>query len=461
MTLAAVLLVGLSLGQSATPASAATNAQLLEAAKLGQAAAVKELLSAGAAVNAGDRRGFTALMWACVGGSTAVVRELIDNGAAVNGRASDGTTPLMLAATNGFLDITRALLLKGADVNAARGAVRARQLAAERGHAEVVALLEQAEGLAARLLRAAVEGNDTAVRQWLAAGAPIDATDERGATALLIAARNADLGMLQTLLARGADVGVRDATNQGIFAWAEASPSTAKYVVAFLSDHGASRDAPRRPVAAQPPQVKASLDALAVNLSRISSPSPRIRSVLQRATLALSQLQKLSVQWPAESPEDYRDNLSEEVKALEAALATPPAAGDRRSPAGAGSVEKVAAAIESIAEDLEVKLEHCNRSGGKLGGSVTVRVRTIQGSNEIRSWQVFYMPRVFEAAANASPDLFPQLSSPTEDTLVPGRYVMWVRDPASARIGERTVIKIGEGKKELTLDLPVPPPSPR
>ena len=208
-----------------------------------------------------------------------------------------------------------------------------------------------------------------------------------------------------------------------------------------------SRDAPRRTAAAQPPQVRASLDALAANLSRISSPSPRIRSVLRRATLALSQLQKLSAQWPAVSPEDYRDNLSGEVQALEAALTTNPSTADRRSPLGTSSVETIAATIESVAEDLEVKLEHCNRSGGKLGGSVTVRVRTIQGSNEIRSWQVFYMPRVFEAAANASPDLFPQLSSPTEDTLVPGRYVMWVRDPASARVGERTVSRSARGRR--------------
>ena len=42
------------------------------------------------------------------------------------------------------------------------------------------------------------------------------------------------------------------------------------------------------------------------------------------------------------------------------------------------------------------------------------------------------MPKVLEAAENASPDLFPQLSSPTEEALVPGRYVMWVRDPATA-----------------------------
>jgi hypothetical protein len=131
------------------------------------------------------------------------------------------------------------------------------------------------------------------------------------------------------------------------------------------------------------------------------------------------------------------------VKALEGALTT-------------GNVDALVATTDSVAEDLEVKLEHCNRSGGKLGGSVIVRVRTVKGSDEIASWQVFYMPRVFEAAPNASPDLFPQLSSPTEDTLVPGRYVMWARDPVSSRVGERTVVKVGEGKKELVLDLPVP-----
>ena len=173
-----------------------------------------------------------------------------------------------------------------------------------------------------------------------------------------------------------------------------------------------------------------------------------MREAQRRANNALSQLQALSASWPANSPDDYRDSLAGDVSALEAARQV-----RRRRHSGRDD--------QSVADDLEVKLEHCTKSGGKLGGSVIVRVRTLQGSDEIKSWQVFYLPRVFEAAANASPDLFPQLSSPTEETLVPGRYVMWVRDPTTARLGERTVVKVGEGRKELLLDLPVPAALPR
>jgi len=203
------------------------------------------------------------------------------------------------------------------------------------------------------------------------------------------------------------------------------------------------RQPPRRAAAAESPQVKTSLDALAALLARVPPASGPLRTAQRRATAALRQFQALSTKWPADSPGDYRDNLAGDVRALEAAL-------------GAGDVEMLAATTGSVADDLEVKLEHCNRSGGKLGGSVTVRVRTVTGGAEIARWQVFYLPRVFEVAPNASPDLFPQLSSPTEDTLVPGRYVMWARDPVSLRVGERTVVKVGEGRKELVLDLPVP-----
>jgi ankyrin repeat protein len=437
-----VVLLGLLVGQAATPAQTPA-AGLLESVKLGDLPRVRDLLSRGAAVDTVDRRGLTPLMWAAASGNTEIVKQLLEGGASVDRRSSDGSTALMLAAANGFTEIVRALVLRGADVSAARGGVRARQLALDRGHADVVALLEQAEALGRRLLQAATEGHDTVVRQVLALGAPVNMADERGATALMIAARNGDLGILQALLSRGADASVRDSQGRTVFEWAEPSPTTAKYVVAFLVDRGASKQPARLIAPPQAPQVKASLTTLATTLARVPPASAPVQTAQRRANAALSRLQALSVKWPAESPDDYRDNLARNIAALEAALKT-------------GDAATLAATVDAVADDLEDKLEHCVKSGGALGGSVVVRVRTLQGGMESRSWQVFYMPRIFEAASNATPDLFPRLSSPTEETLVPGRYVMWVRDPATARLGERTVVKVGEGKKELLLDLPVP-----
>jgi len=440
------VLVGLLLSQAPAPApahAAAAGADLIESAKNGDLARTRDLLKSGAAVNAVDRRGFTPLTWAAASGNLEMVRLLLESGAAVERRAKDGTTALMAASANGFIEIVRALLVRGSDVTAARGGLRARQLAIERGHSDVAALLEQAEALGTRMLQAAAEGNDTLVRQLLAQGAPGNQRDERGATALMIAARNGDLGMMQALLSRGADPSLTDNQGLNVFGWAEPSPTTAKYVAAFLTDKGISKQPPRPAAPSPSPQVKASLTTLAAVLARVPPASPSVRTAQRRANAALSQLQALSAKWPADSPDDYRDNLSGDVAALEAALK-------------GGAAENLAATVDSIADDLETKLEHCNLSGGKLGGSVVVRVRTVAGAQESRRWQVFYMPRVFEAAANASPDLFPQLSSPTEETLVPGRYVMWVRDPMTARLGERTVVKVGEGKKDLIIDLPVP-----
>ena len=259
-----VVLVGLLSSQATTPAQVTTaDADLLESAKLGELARARELLSKGAAVNTSDRRGLTPLMWASASGNVELVRQLLESGAAVDRRANDGTTALMLASANGFTEVVRALLLRGADVTAARGGVTARQLALERGHSDVVKLLEQAEILGARLLQAASEGHDMAVRQLLALGAPVNVTDERGATALMIAARNGDLGMLQALLSRGADSSVRDSEGKTVFEWAEPSSTTAKYVVAFLLDRGISKEVPRPRAPVQSPQVKASLLTLA------------------------------------------------------------------------------------------------------------------------------------------------------------------------------------------------------
>ena len=142
-----------------------------------------------APVDAVDRRGLTPLMWAAAGGNTEVVRQLLDSGACVDRRANDGSTALMIASANGFIEIVRALVLKGADVTATRGGVKARQLAVERGHADVAMAARPGRGTrppaAAGRERRARHGRPPGARAGCAgqhAGrARRDRADDRGA----------------------------------------------------------------------------------------------------------------------------------------------------------------------------------------------------------------------------------------------------------------------------------------
>jgi len=427
--------------QLPTTGSARPETDLIGAAKLGDLARARELVTRGAPVDVTDRRGYTPLMWSSAAGSLDLTRYLLEHGAHPGVRAADGATALFLAAANGSTEVVRLLLTRGANPGVAREGQTPRQAAAARGRVETAAALEAAETLGGQLLQAASDGQGTLVRQLLARGAPAAITDSAGVSPVMFAARNGDLGMLQFLLSRGADAFARD--NQGLTAldWAEKSTSTGKYVVAFLKDRSPAPDT-RRSVSRPPPAIPDLLRTIEALLAKAAA-AGEAGDAHRRAMSALSELRTLSVNWPADSPEDYRASLEAEGTTLGAAI-------DRND---AGVLRE---ALAAVADDLEAKLEHCRKSGGRLGGSVLVRVRTVQAGSEASQWQVFYMPKIFEVAPAASPDLFPQLSSPTDDLLVPGRYLMWVRNPATNAVGERTVVKVGEGRKELIVDLPVP-----
>ena len=358
MTIAAVLIAGILAQGPGAGAAPRQPADLAGAAKLGDLARVRELVGGGAVVDAADRRGYTALMWAAAAGSLEVTTYLLERGARVDARGLDGATALYFAAANGASQVVKLLLARGANPASMRDGRTPRQAALARGQAETAALLEQAESSGA--------GNRSGLPVATSAFAP-----------------------------------------------------------------------------APPPPISDTLRALDGILGGMPAVTGQAGEARRRAVAALSDLQALSAKWPADSPEDYRANLANTAAALGDAVA-------RKDPALAGE------ALAAAADDLEAKLEHCRASGGRLGGSVLVRVRTVQGSAEAGKWQVFYMPKILEVSPSASADLFPQLSSPTEELIVPGRYLMWVRNPATSALGERTVVKIGEGRNELMVDLPVP-----
>lgn len=91
------------------------NTQLLEAASVGDADAVKDALYNGADVDARDRLGNTALILAADGGYQEVVRQLIVHKASVNAVNKFGYTPLMSAVTNSHRYIASLLIKAGAD----------------------------------------------------------------------------------------------------------------------------------------------------------------------------------------------------------------------------------------------------------------------------------------------------------------------------------------------------------
>ena len=232
------------------PAGANAVTPLMVAARSGSVDAVRTLLSHGADVNATEKaHGQTALMWAVANRHREVVRVLIEGGANVSARARierrrmvvggdtamdvelGGSTPILFAARNGDLESAKRLMAAGADVNdAAPDGTSLLAFAAHSGHGSFAAyLLEHgadpnAEASGYSALHAAVLRGDTdLVRALLARGANPNARLKRGtpmrraskdfgfhsewigATPFWLAARFADVRIMQQLIAGGAD----------------------------------------------------------------------------------------------------------------------------------------------------------------------------------------------------------------------------------------------------------------
>mgnify|MGYP001826430960 FL=1 len=140
---------------------------LHEAAFAGNVEEVSRLLEEGTAVDVSDPEGRTALMWASFNGHTAVDALLLEKGAAINARETNGRTALMYASSGPFAGTVGLLLEKGADVN----------------------LQGSAEGFTA-LMTAAAEGQVEVVQVLLAYGADPDLEDVDGDTAESFAIQN-------------------------------------------------------------------------------------------------------------------------------------------------------------------------------------------------------------------------------------------------------------------------------
>lgn len=89
---------------------------LMKAAHTGALAVARALIAAGAALNARNADGNTALWLACVGRHFDMIDLLVESGIALDTANDNGATALMYASSAGLADVVARLLERGADI---------------------------------------------------------------------------------------------------------------------------------------------------------------------------------------------------------------------------------------------------------------------------------------------------------------------------------------------------------
>lgn len=196
--------------------AAGTEAYLADAAERMNRAAVEGLIAQGAAVNAVQVDGMTALHWAAYNDDLETAKLLIAAGAGIEAPSRYGLTPLSLAATNGNAAMIKALLDAGADANTTRlGGETALMTASRTGKVDAVRVLlaygadpnraEDGDGQTA-LMWAAAEGHAEVIETLVHNGADLNARLGSGFTPLFFAVRDGHIAAAKALLEAGADV---------------------------------------------------------------------------------------------------------------------------------------------------------------------------------------------------------------------------------------------------------------
>lgn len=171
---------------NAASASAAGDRRIIDAVKRGDKNAVRSLIAQKVDVNATEPDGTTALFYAVDRGDVETVDLLLAAHAGVKLLNRYDVGPLSVAAVNGSAAVIDRLLKAGADANSAMPGSETALMTASRG------------------------GTPETVRTLVAHGANVNAKEKvRGQTALMWAAIENNVPVIQELLKAGADIKVR------------------------------------------------------------------------------------------------------------------------------------------------------------------------------------------------------------------------------------------------------------
>ncbi|TDI53987.1 MAG: ankyrin repeat domain-containing protein [Alphaproteobacteria bacterium] len=222
------------------------NTALVLAAANGHSDLVAYFLDKGAALDHANLNGSTALLRAAISNERKMVKLLLDRGATVIVQNRAGATPLAAAAFNGNRRLVKMLIAAGADPAQPDGTGKPPIIyAAAKGHAKIVKTF-LAAGVAADIR----DKNDLTALMWsaghpndvpqaealatidilLAAKATLDLADNRGRTALMIAAGRGHRQIVEALLKAGADPELMDRDGYG--AWELAASDEIKALFA-------------------------------------------------------------------------------------------------------------------------------------------------------------------------------------------------------------------------------------
>ena len=476
----------------------AQEGQLAEAVRAGRHAEALKLLEQGANPNDRDTRRNTPLMWAASSGQIEVARALLDKQALVNAQHDEPEyDALHLAAQNQQTAMIDFLLSRGADPGLAerwpplpgryseklfrigRFVDSVKNAAKDRSPSRLEALLAESppdsrqSSLNAALWVAAQLGDAPLVRKLLDRKAnPI--SDREGKTALEVAAQQQRAEVVKLLVSTGIRTElIREAIPMNRLlmtpAVREAFGETAREPEAIAEALKAGDAASLNKLIRSGAYAYWSTDPLLrtdhlrqataaghSEIARMLSASEARRESLKDV------LQRLSAACPERQSDDcarINNVASWYSKRLSDSRWRPTYSRDYflslQAMADTLQTNPEVQIVKDIADELEARREYCVLNNVGMGGSVTVHVHTRNQQKEVANWQVYYLLKIFERNPAAAPGAFLKWSSPASETIEPGRYWFWAKDPRTNSQSERKLVPLS-GIQTVSVDLFVP-----